>query len=529
MPPKLPKFKVSVAKPQAQAPPAAPRRSTSRTRTVLTPGSAVTAPAPVRTPTPTPPAPVRTPTPTPPASSSTATVLLFSDQDAPFATPAAPSAVAVPVTPGLLSTTPPASSSTVFSEAVAAVKKARKTASRKVGHGINLKKLQKALHPANKPVCMYGTMLSSVLLHQKQVVTVLRFLHRDYLADFIIENSDLAKEILGFIKRLDKTGSVAGGELEDIQKHLTLEDDDSPLVAALKLRLDEERELCSILVQVKKCKDLVKFLRSATYSAQLSTMVLQECDTRWNSVCIMLNSLVKAWDEVKELLTANGEAERLNGIVFEDMQWLNNFLSVFKDETDLLQGQNYPTLPYALLATIDLQEHCDPVLLDSPAQAVLRQRASAGVTKKLKITMDQKIATFLWPKYRHLPMLSEKDRKEVYDKVRELLSAAQTTDPDADVAAQPAPSPPKKPRLDNRFDKWCSTGRENGLGELDEVDRYLLSGSSTVQVEGLLGYWQSEQSLEISENEGAVILTIFISCFAGDLLVMRQVVKAALN
>ncbi|KAK3910741.1 Zinc finger MYM-type protein 1, partial [Frankliniella fusca] len=42
------------------------------------------------------------------------------------------------------------------------------TASRKVGHGINLKKLQKALHPANKPVCMYGTMLSSVLLHQKQ-------------------------------------------------------------------------------------------------------------------------------------------------------------------------------------------------------------------------------------------------------------------------------------------------------------------------------------------------------------------------
>ncbi|KAK3925940.1 E3 SUMO-protein ligase ZBED1 [Frankliniella fusca] len=298
---------------------------------------------------------------------------------------------------------------------------------------------------------MYGTMLSSVLLHQKQ-------------ADFIIENSDLAKEILGFIKRLDKTGSVAGGELEDIQKHLTLEDDDSPLVAALKLRLDEERELCSIL----------------------------ECDTRWNSVCIMLNSLVKAWDEVKELLTANGEAGRLNGIVFEDMQWLNNFLSVFKDETDLLQGQNYPTLPYALLATIDLLEHCDPVLLDSPAQAVLRQRASAGVTKKLKITMDQKIATFLWPKYRHLPMLSEKDRKEVYDKVRELLSAAQTTDPDADVAAQPAPSPPKKPRLDNRFDKWCSTGRENGLGELDEVDRYLLSGSSTVQVEGLLGYWQSE-------------------------------------
>ncbi|KAK3925939.1 Transposable element Hobo transposase [Frankliniella fusca] len=106
MPPKHPKSKESVAKPQAQAPPAAPRRSTSRTRTVLTPGSAVTAPAPVRTPT---------PTPTPPTSSSTATVLLFSDQDAPFATPAAPSAVAVPVTPGLLSTTPPASSSTVVS------------------------------------------------------------------------------------------------------------------------------------------------------------------------------------------------------------------------------------------------------------------------------------------------------------------------------------------------------------------------------------------------------------------------------
>ncbi|KAK3907821.1 Transposable element Hobo transposase, partial [Frankliniella fusca] len=375
-----------------------------------------------------------------------------------------------------------------FSDAAAHVKKAKETPSRKVGGGVKLGALQKSIETAKKGPLMYGAMLSSVLLHQKKVVSVLQFLGLDALADYIVDNADTAREILNVVKALDKTGSVSGADLEKLPDILEVNHEDSDLSATLKQRLAEERELCSILIQVKKCKEVVKYLKTSSLSTRLSKMVKQECDTRWNSLCTMLESFIQLYEEVTVLFREKGELSRLDGIVLADMEWLVKFLVVFREETDKLQGQNYPTLPYALLVTCGLRDHCDPVFEDTPAQTILRARVSASVARKLEPTMDQKIATFLWPQYRHLLMLREEERAEVvYSTVRAMIAAP------SDEEAVDAPPSPKVPRLDDRYNKWCTAGNEPGLGHLDEVDRYLQSGASSfIEIDNLLMFWKSE-------------------------------------
>jgi hypothetical protein len=131
-----------------------------------------------------------------------------------------------------------------------------------------------------------------------QVVTVLRLSHRDDLADFITDSAEEAADILQVLKVIEKTGSVAGVDLSKLRDSLKVVDSDSELVASLKGRLVPEHQLCSLLEQVKLCKDVVKFLKTASYSSQLSHTVKQECETRWNSLYIMLESLLKVFDEV---------------------------------------------------------------------------------------------------------------------------------------------------------------------------------------------------------------------------------------
>ncbi|KAK3929785.1 Transposable element Hobo transposase [Frankliniella fusca] len=320
-----------------------------------------------------------------------------------------------------------------FSQAANLVKKAKETPSRQVGGGIKLQQLQKNIQTAKKGSLMYGAMLSSVLIHLKKVCAVLRFLNADDLAKYIENQADTAADFLTVLKPVDRTGCVSGAELSTIQKHFEMCDSDSPLVAKLKERVQDERVLISLLIQVKNAKELVTFLKQSSYASQLPRMA-------------------------SEILTANGEQSRLDGIVLQDLQWLHNFLRVFREETDKLQGQKYPTLPFALLATCELRDHCDPVLEDTPAQTILRARVSAGVARKLKPTMQQKIATFLWPQYRHLLMLPDDERDEVYSTVRRLIAAE--TEGDAHLNAPP--SPPKVPRLEGSYNKWCRTGTQQG-------------------------------------------------------------------
>lgn len=69
--------------------------------------------------------------------------------------------------------------------------------------------------------------------------------------------------------------------------------------AVLELRL-----LMEVLAQFKEAKDLVTYLKSSGLAAALSKKVLQECDTRWNSLHTMLSSVLDVYDKVRKLRLA---------------------------------------------------------------------------------------------------------------------------------------------------------------------------------------------------------------------------------
>lgn len=98
------------------------------------------------------------------------------------------------------------------------------------------------------------------------------------------------------------------------------------------------------------------------------------------------------------------------------------FLEPFDSHTDKLQGQKYPTMQYVTMAFDVLLDHCQPLPTDSQVMRCLREKAYRLLCEKVVITMDHKIATFLWPPSRDLLMYpKQEDKDEVIFKSISLL------------------------------------------------------------------------------------------------------------
>jgi hypothetical protein len=83
-----------------------------------------------------------------------------------------------------------------------------------------------------------------------------------------------------------------------IQKHLEIQDNDSPMIRTLKQVSLVELEVMEGIVAIEQCKSLVTFLKQSNLSNLLKWTAKQEVTTRWNSCLTMLESLACQWSEV---------------------------------------------------------------------------------------------------------------------------------------------------------------------------------------------------------------------------------------
>ncbi|XP_061827849.1 zinc finger protein 618-like [Nerophis lumbriciformis] len=169
------------------------------------------------------------------------------------------------------------------------------------------------------------------------------------------------------------------------------------------------------------CKELVAFLKRTGAVAGLKHTVNQECDVRWNSKVLMLESIQKQYQDIRELLRSKDQQHRLDGIHQDQLAHLIEFLTLFKSAISELEGEHHPTVQMVLLWFFKLKKHCEPKFGDPPYMKILRSRTSALLDEKMHPTATHKIATFLHPKFKSLKMLAEDDRREVIKQVRELL------------------------------------------------------------------------------------------------------------
>ncbi|KAG0430921.1 hypothetical protein HPB47_022250 [Ixodes persulcatus] len=100
----------------------------------------------------------------------------------------------------------------------------------------------------------------------------------------------------------------------------------------------------------------------------------------------------------------------------------------------------------------------------------IKARARHFLDTKQKISLLHKTATFLWPVFRQLRMLSDDERLEVYAHVRDLLArVTETLTQDEDENNNAVRDLASKRRYLGLFQDWCDTEEDNvATGESEE-------------------------------------------------------------
>ena len=118
------------------------------------------------------------------------------------------------------------------------------------------------------------------------------------LSDFDL---DTVHELIDFFQPLSGKGDVASTNLSSLRQHLQLCDGDNQMVNDMKAAVEELLSVLEVLGVVKACKDTVTYMKQSGLVARLSKQVLQECETRWNSLHTMINSILDVYDEVRTM------------------------------------------------------------------------------------------------------------------------------------------------------------------------------------------------------------------------------------
>ena len=91
-------------------------------------------------------------------------------------------------------------------------------------------------------------------------------------------------------------------------------------------------------------KALATYCKKSGLNNKLSCSIKQSNETRWNSLLVMLKSIKKVENEVKNLLEEVGEMKRVDEIDFVFIDILIKFLEIFQEVTLALEGDVHPTI-----------------------------------------------------------------------------------------------------------------------------------------------------------------------------------------
>ena len=112
------------------------------------------------------------------------------------------------------------------------------------------------------------------------------------------------------------------------------------------LPLDEQKEVSSldnddeplktaVSSVVTACKSLVSYMKRSGLNNKLASTLKQTIDTRWNSLLVMLESIMKANEKTKDLLEGIQKQEKFENIELHVVEVLVHFLKPFEEATKL--------------------------------------------------------------------------------------------------------------------------------------------------------------------------------------------------
>ena len=169
----------------------------------------------------------------------------------------------------------------------------------------------------------------------------------------------------------------------------------------------------SVTSLLNAVKDLVTYLKQSGISSQLSTSVIQEVQTRWNTKLAVLVSVSKVFPEIQSILNAKGVGDKLENMNTVLMQDIIALLSPFKSISNAMECDKYPTIHGVLLWRNKLLTHCQPKFSDSMVIKHLKTNLDLMINEKWQILDTYKIALFLFPKFKSLRILGPNEGSHV--------------------------------------------------------------------------------------------------------------------
>ncbi|KAK3916616.1 Transposable element Hobo transposase, partial [Frankliniella fusca] len=251
---------------------------------------------------------------------------------------------------------------------------------------------------------------------------------------------------------------------EQVKKILEEKEGDSNLATTLKTNIAAELALLPLLVLIKKLKGIVTYMKSTGLNDKLPGGTLRpEVDTRWMSLLTMVKSFfpsksfstngsdsftdppqpnpdqpgpASAADQlpidakinkINSYLLERGKEKSVGLITLDDvanMLSLVPVLEAFETAIKKFEAEYTPTIHqvvpqyYCLLGAVQVKEG------DTDLTKILKGKLEVQLNLKYKnkISMRQKVAYLLWPRYKHMPAFSDDEKTEVYQAVNEMVA-----------------------------------------------------------------------------------------------------------
>ncbi|CAM2708160.1 unnamed protein product [Rotaria socialis] len=263
-------------------------------------------------------------------------------------------------------------------------------------------------------------------------------------------------------------------------------------------------ECSKINTLVTASAELATHFKRCKLNHLLSIRLKQHCETRWNSVYDILNSIDISFKEIEEILLQR----KAYPVYLIKIDWmlLNNvseILSFFKKASEQLSADQEPTLhlvlPWINKLKIFRQIKADDLAVIKQFKSILLK----FINEKTWLTQLHDISTFLHPITKNLSSYSQYEKSNIHKATRRMLKTLNILEENQEIqqidpiihTAKPKKKP-KKMRKDDYSQEGVmlefaiASQDDSSENDEDEIERYAKAKLVISNEESVLQWWK---------------------------------------
>lgn len=172
---------------------------------------------------------------------------------------------------------------------------------------------------------------------------------------------------------------------------------------------------------LKWCKELVTHVKQSGLNDLFVPSLKTFVETRWNSVLVVLESIVKNWEKLTEVLTRRNELQYLTNIRQEELEEMIKFLTPFRQATLEMESSKKVTLFWCCVFNNILEKHLKSTPDDTNLISEMKNNCAQYYFETLiehkMIQIRHLLAIFLHPSLKSLNKMTPIERRQVHQEV----------------------------------------------------------------------------------------------------------------